>query len=118
MKKPSTNRFRVALACVSLGLSAGLAGVAAAQTESPPATFADTESKQPGTDAIITGKVKAELTATKDISAAKIEVATHNGTVSLSGLLDDQDQVQKAVAAAKSVRGVHEVNSTALKSRQ
>ena len=117
MKKSSTNRFSIALACASLGLSLCVAGVAMAQSGSPPATPDDTESKHPGTDAIITGKVKAELMSTKDVPSTQIEVTTQNGTVILSGLVDNKDQVQKAVAAAKSVRGVHEVNSTALRSK-
>lgn len=117
MKKLSINRFRVALACTLLGMPLCIAGIANAQTGSPPMASDDTESKQPGTDAIITGKVKAELTATKDVPSTQIEVTTQNGTVILSGLVDNKDQVQKAVAAAKSVRGVHEVNSIALRSK-
>lgn len=118
MKKPSANRFHVALACTALGLSLCAGGIAVAQTASPPAASADVESKQPGTDAIITGKVKAELTSTEGIPSNQIEVNTQDGTVSLTGLLDNKDQVRKAVAAAKSVRGVHEVNSTGLRSKE
>ncbi len=118
MTKPSTNRFRAALACAPLGLSLCVAGIAAAQMESPAAASADAESKQPGTDALITSKVKTKLAMTQGVPSTRIEVTTRNGTVSLSGTVDDKDPLQKTVIAAQSVKGVREVNSTALKSKE
>jgi hyperosmotically inducible protein len=117
MNAPTTSCSRVALVCASLALSLSVAGIAEAQRESSPPASADVESTQPGTDAILTGKVRAELTATQGISSTQIEVTTQNGTVILSGLVDTKDQIQRAVAVAKSVRGVHEVSSTGLRSK-
>jgi hyperosmotically inducible protein len=117
MNTLTTSRSCVALICASLVLSLSVATIAAAQKADSPPASADVESTQPGTDAIITGKVKAELTATPGIPSTQIEVTTQNGTVILSGLVDTKDQIQRAVAAAKSVRGVHEVSSTALRSK-
>lgn len=78
---------------------------------------AQEQSAQPGTDTWITTKVKAELMATKGISSTDISVTTTNGTVTLSGVVDSKVQVDKAVAVARAVKGVHDVDSSALKSR-
>jgi hyperosmotically inducible protein len=75
------------------------------------------ESAQPGTDVWITTKVRAELMTTKDIPSTSISVATTNGVVTLSGVLDTKAQVQKSVAVAQAVKGVNRVDSTALTSR-
>jgi hyperosmotically inducible protein len=79
-------------------------------------TSAD-KSSQPGTDTWITTKVKAELATTKGISSNDVSVTTKNGIVTLSGVVDSKAQVQKSVAVAKAVKGVHSVDSAALSSR-
>lgn len=78
---------------------------------------AQEQSAQPGTDTWITTKVKAELMATKGISSTEISVNTTNGIVTLSGALDSKVQVEKAVAVTRAVKGVHDVDASALKSR-
>jgi hyperosmotically inducible protein len=75
------------------------------------------KSSQPGTDTWITTKVKAELATTKGISSNDISVTTKNGIVTLSGVVDSKAQVQKSVAVAKAVKGVHSVDSSALSSK-
>lgn len=75
------------------------------------------QSAQPGTDTWITTKVKAELMATKGISSTDISVSTTNGVVTLSGAVDSKVQVDKAVAVTRAVKGVHDVDASALKSR-
>lgn len=75
------------------------------------------KSAQPGTDTWITTKVKAELATTKGISSNDISVTTKNGIVTLSGVVDSKAQVQKSVAVAKAVKGVHSVDSSALSSK-
>ncbi len=75
------------------------------------------KSAQPGTDTWITTKVKAELATTRGISSTDISVTTKNGIVTLSGVVDSKAQVQKSVAVAKAVKGVHSVDSSALSSR-
>jgi hyperosmotically inducible protein len=67
-------------------------------------------------DAWITTKVKSELATTKGIKSGEIEVTTQNGLVTLSGTVDSKAQAQKAVAVAKSVKGVRHVDSTMLSS--
>jgi hyperosmotically inducible periplasmic protein len=81
------------------------------------AMTASDQSAQPGSDAWITTKVKAELLTTKDIPSTDIAVTTTNGIVTLSGVLETKAQVQKSVAVAKAVKGVHSVDSSALKTR-
>ena len=75
------------------------------------------DSVQPGTDAWITTKVKAELMTAKDVPGTAISVSTMNGIVTLAGIVDNKEQVQKSVALAKAIKGVRDVDSTALNSR-
>ena len=75
------------------------------------------QSAQPGTDTWITTKVKAELMATKGISSTDISVTTNNGGVTLSGVVDSKVQVDKAIAVTRAVKGVHDVDASALKPR-
>ena len=76
---------------------------------------AQEQSAQPGTDTWITTKVKAELLATKGISSTDISV--NNGVVTLSGVVDSKVQVEKAVAVTRAVKGVRDVDASALKAR-
>ncbi|HEX4481791.1 MAG TPA: BON domain-containing protein [Rudaea sp.] len=91
--------------------SAGMTFAADTMSTSPD------KSSQPGTDTWITTKVKAELATTKGISSNDISVTTKNGIVTLSGVVASKAQVQKSVAVAKAVKGVHSVDSAALSSR-
>lgn len=75
------------------------------------------QSAQPGTDGWITTKVKTELMTTKGIPSSDISVTTTNGIVTLSGVVDTKAEVQKSVAVAKAVKGVHRVDSSALSAR-
>jgi hyperosmotically inducible periplasmic protein len=93
------------------------AGAAYAQTESSSMSSPADQSVQPGTDTWITTKVKTELMATKGIPSTEISVTTTNGTVTLSGVVETKAQVQKATAVAQAVKGVNNVDTSALKSR-
>lgn len=107
MKKILATTFGVALALGSTGIV-----FAADQMSTSP-----NPSEQPGTDTWITTKVKAELMTTKGISSNDISVTTKNGVVTLSGVVNTKAQVQKSVAVAKAVKGVHSVDSSALTAR-
>ena len=72
------------------------------------------ESEQPGTDTWITTKVKAELLTTKDVSGMEIKVETVNGVVALSGTVASKVEADRAIAAAKGIKGVKSVDSSAL----
>jgi len=109
-----------------IGASGFVLGVALAggvHAEDPATTAAahdnsvQSDSVQPGTDAWITTKVKAELMTAKDVPGTAISVSTMNGIVTLAGIVDNKEQVQKSVALAKAIKGVRDVDSTALNSR-
>jgi hyperosmotically inducible protein len=101
---------------LGLALSLAVAGGVCAEDPAAPAAAQD-NSVQPGTDAWITTKVKAELMTTKDVPGTAISVSTMNGVVTLAGIVDSKDQVQKSIALAKGIKGVRDVDSTALNSR-
>lgn len=62
-------------------------------------------------DSAITTKVKAELLAAKDVNSLDIKVETFNGTVQLSGFVDSQFQIDKAVQITSGVSGVKTVKN-------
>jgi len=74
-------------------------------------------SSQPVTDTWITTKVKGELASTKGVSSTDVSVTTVDGVVTLTGVLANDTEVKKAVAAARSVKGVRKVDDSGLKSR-
>lgn len=73
------------------------------------------DSEQPASDTWITTKVKADLLATEDVSGLDIKVETVNGVVSLSGRVDSQAQIDKAVSITRAIKGVNKVDSKGLK---
>ncbi|MDO8412861.1 MAG: BON domain-containing protein [Gallionellaceae bacterium] len=67
-------------------------------------------------DSIITTKVKSALLANPNIKSSDISVVTHKGEVQLSGFANDQAQIDRAIATARSVEGVSNVvNKVAIK---
>jgi osmotically-inducible protein OsmY len=73
-------------------------------------------SKQEGTgeyidDSVITTKVKSLLAADDFLKSFEISVETYKGTVQLSGFVDSQEAVDKAVQIARSVKGVTSVKN-------
>ena len=102
----------IVFTCIAL-----LGAVASPTFAADQATTSSAQSEQPVTDTWITTKVKAELATTEGIKSTEISVTTKNGLVTLSGVVNAKAQVQKAVAVARAVKGVHEVDSSALMSR-
>lgn len=76
----------------------------------------NTDSDQPVTDTWITTKVKAELATTEGVKSNDVSVKTVDGTVTLTGVLPTKLAVDKAVAAAESIKGVKKVDHSGLKS--
>jgi len=67
-------------------------------------------------DSVITGKVKAALVADPTTKAHQIEVETFQGTVQLSGFVDNADARRRAAEVAKNIDGVKDVkNNLALR---
>jgi hyperosmotically inducible protein len=63
-------------------------------------------------DATITTQVKTALINAPVDSIARIDVETHQGVVTLSGRVNSKDEEAKAIAIARSVKGVTDVKST------
>jgi hyperosmotically inducible periplasmic protein len=60
-------------------------------------------------DTLVTTKVQAMFYLDREVKAADIDVATHDGVVTLSGTVDNEAVRQKAVADARSTDGVKQV---------
>jgi hyperosmotically inducible protein len=61
-------------------------------------------------DATLTAKVKAALLQAPDVKGMQINVDSDRGAVQLSGFVESQAQIDKAVQLAKGVNGVREVH--------
>ena len=67
-------------------------------------------------DTVITARVKSALLADPDIKSFDLKVETRKGTVKLSGFVDNQSQVDRAIKVTHEVEGVGNVdNSITLK---
>lgn len=62
-------------------------------------------------DTVVTTKVKAALLADADIKSFDLKVETRKGAVQLSGFVNNQAQVERAVSAARVVDGVKSVEN-------
>jgi len=62
-------------------------------------------------DSVITTKVKSLLAADGLLKSFRIGVETFKGTVQLSGFVNSQKAVDKAVEIARSVKGVQSVKN-------
>jgi hyperosmotically inducible protein len=106
----STRNFATLALCTTLAVGAVSIGPAAFAADEMPA-----KSDQPVTDTWITTKVKTELATTEGVKSTKISVTTKDGVVALVGVLATEAAVDKAIAAAQSVKGVKRVDSSGLK---
>ena len=62
-------------------------------------------------DATVTTKVKTALLTDSYVKGLDIKVETRKGEVQLSGYVDNQQQIDKAVAIAKGIEGVKNVDN-------
>ncbi|HET9819303.1 MAG TPA: BON domain-containing protein [Rhodanobacteraceae bacterium] len=98
-------------AALGFGMSANTA--LAAQTA--PTGDQSSTAGEAVSDAWITTKVKSELATTKGVKSMDVSVETTDGVVTLIGVLSSGIAVEKAIAAAKSVKGVKDVDASGLK---
>ena len=78
----------------------------------PPSTTVGTEID----DTVVTTRVKSALLADPDVKAFDLKVETRKGDVQLSGFVDNQMQIDRAIAVTRSVTGVKNVeNKVSLK---
>lgn len=93
------------VAVAMLGIAMAVAGgCASSRTQSSAGEYVD--------DSVITSKVKTKLIEDQALKAFQIDVETFRGDVLLSGFVDSQDQIMKAVEVAKSVDGVKAVKNS------
>ena len=63
-------------------------------------------------DAALTAKVKSAIATDAGAkTAASVNVETYRGVVQLTGFVDSDDQVTRAISAAKKVQGVRSVKN-------
>jgi osmotically-inducible protein OsmY len=85
---------------------AGLGGCASSESSSRRSTGEYTD------DAALTAKVKTAIATDAGAkTAAAVNVETYRGVVQLTGFVDSEDQVTRAVSAAKKVQGVRSVKN-------
>ena len=89
---------------VILILIATLVGCASTSSQSGTGEYID--------DSVITTKVKSSLGADDFLKSFEIGVETRKGIVQLSGFVDSQNSVNKAVEITRSVKGVKSVKNS------
>jgi osmotically-inducible protein OsmY len=89
--------------CVLLLLIATLAGCASTPTRSSTGEYVD--------DSVITTKVKSLLAADDFLKSFQIGVETYKGVVQLSGFVNTQKAVDKAIEITRSVEGVKSIKN-------
>ena len=103
-------KFLVASAALAGALSLLIAGCDNRQgttARSPASTTVGTELD----DTVVTTRVKSALLADPDIKSFDLKVETRKGVVLLSGFVDNQAQIDRALAATAGVEGVTGVES-------
>ena len=62
-------------------------------------------------DGIVTAKVKTALLADADVKSFDIAIVTRKGEVQLSGFVDNQAQINRAIDIARGIDGVQSINN-------
>ncbi|HEU4855869.1 MAG TPA: BON domain-containing protein [Rhodanobacteraceae bacterium] len=102
----------------ALVMGFGLASTPAwASQDATPTGDHSSSTGQAVSDAWITTKVKSELATTKGVKSMDVTVKTVDGVVTLIGVLPTKLAIEKAVTAAKSVKGVKGVDASGLKAQ-
>ena len=92
------------LRCMALAVALGtLAACAPTQERRGTGEFVD--------DAALTTRVKAALVKADNVPATAINVNSYRGEVALSGFVDNEGQIQRALDAARRVEGVQVVRN-------
>lgn len=112
ISRPHTILLSTALAALTTLTLAGCGKPPEAQTPPAPDITVGTQVD----DAVITSGIKSALVADPLVKGFDLQVETRKGVVQLSGFVDSQAQIDQAVALARSVVGVTEIeNSVSLK---
>lgn len=103
------NRLVLGLALAG-AISVVIAGCGNRQDESPTPSAKTTVGTKID-DTVVTTKVKSALLADADIKSFDLKVETRKGTVQLSGFVDNQAQIDRAITATRAVEGVKSVEN-------
>ena len=95
--------FQRAVSLLSIAAAAGVIGCASTAKSESTGQYVD--------DTAITAKVKTAIFEQPTLKSAEINVETFKGVVQLSGFVSSQDNVNTAMATAKSVPGVSSVKN-------
>lgn len=96
-------RLHILSLLINIGMIAVFLGCASTPTHEGTGEYVD--------DSVITTKVKTLLAADDFLKSFKISVETFKGTVQLSGFVNSQQAIDKAVQIAHSVKGVTSVKN-------
>jgi hyperosmotically inducible periplasmic protein len=96
---------------IACALSCLMAGCNNSQQAAAPPPAAKTSVGTQIDDTVVTAKVKSALLADADIKSFDFKVETRKGAVQLSGFVDNQAQVDRAMAATRAVEGVQSVEN-------
>jgi len=98
------NKFSKALSAAFLAVTlVSAVGCASTSTKEGTGEYVD--------DSVITTKVKAAIFNEPTLKSAEINVETFKGVVQLSGFVNSQADINKAVEVARSVKGVTSVKN-------
>jgi len=62
-------------------------------------------------DGIVTAKVKAALLADANVKSLDIAVVTRKGEVQLSGFVDNQSQIDRAIEVSHGIEGARSISN-------
>jgi osmotically-inducible protein OsmY len=94
------NRILAILAALAMAVTLGCASTAKSEGTGE---YVD--------DTVITAKVKTAILGESTLKSSEINVETFKGTVQLSGFVNSQSDVNKAIVVAKNVKGVKSVKN-------
>lgn len=98
------NQFSKTLSALFLAVTlVSVVGCASTSTQEGTGEYVD--------DAVITTKVKAAIFNEPTLKSAEINVETFKGAVQLSGFVNSQADINKAVEVTRSVKGVTSVKN-------
>jgi len=98
------NKFSKVLSAAFLAVTlVSVVGCASTSTQEGTGEYVD--------DAVITTKVKAAIFNEPTLKSAEINVETFKGAVQLSGFVNSQADINKAVEVTRSVKGVTSVKN-------
>ena len=103
---------KLVTACFLLSSLLAPVGVYAQAQDTPKEPKERSSVREAASDSMITAKIKAEFAKDKQVQARNIKVDTDNsGIVKLTGTARSQEEADKAVQIAKSVKGVVSVQN-------